>query len=282
MILVTGSSGLFGRALIGRLSAEERPFATAVGDLRDRAVADEAIQHGSPTVVVHLAGGRGKDSSDLYERNVLTTVNVLEASARAQHAPAVIVMGSAAEYGPGSLERLSEDHPLHPVSDYGAAKVAQTTLALAMGERMSVPVTVLRPFNPVSPELGRDVALGNARAQLLESPGTTRHLTLGRLDVVRDFVPVESIVEAIIRAADHPLPGEVINVCSGVGIAIGDIVQAMAARLGVSVVVGTDPELARIPGGDAVVGDPARMERLLGLHLRPTASSLAEVMVPTR
>ena len=282
MILVTGSGGLFGRALIGRLLDEQRPYSTAVGDLRDRATAGAAIEACRPTVVVHLAGGRGKDRLDLYERNILTTINVIEASARAQRVPAVLVMGSAAEYGAGSKERLSEDHPLRPVSDYGAAKVAQTTLALAMGERLAVPVTVLRPFNPVSPELSRDVALGNARAQLLENPGTTKHLTLGRLDVVRDFVPIDLVVDAIIKVVDRALPGEVINVCSGLGITLGDIVNAMAERLGVSFVAEVDPDLARSPAGETVIGDPTRMERSLGLHVSPTAESLAETMVSTR
>ena len=280
MILVTGSGGLFGRALIRRLVAEQRPYTSSAGDLRDRDAAREAIESSRATVVVHLAGGRGKDRFDLYERNVLTTVNVIEASACARPVPAVIVMGSAAEYGAGSTERLSEDHPLRPVTDYGAAKVAQTTLALAMGQRLSVPVTVLRPFNPVSPELSRDVALGNARSQLLENPSPIKRLTLGRLDVIRDFVPIDTITDAITRAADRHLPGEVINVCSGAGFAIGEVVKAMAARLGVSFVAEIDPALAGIPAGEAVVGDPSRLERLLGLRIGPTAASLAEILVP--
>jgi GDP-4-dehydro-6-deoxy-D-mannose reductase len=281
MILVTGSRGLFGRALIARLVDEQRPYSVSTGDLRDRVVARDEIAACRPSVIVHLAGGRGKDRLDLYERNVLTTINVIEAAARARRVPAAIVMGSAAEYGSGSQERLAEDHPLRPVSDYGAAKVAETTLALAMGNRLSVPVTVLRPFNPVSPELGRDVALGNARAQLLENPGPVKHLRLGRLDVIRDFVPLPTIIEAIVRAAERELPGEVINICSGVGIALEDIVQAMAARLGAAFVAELDPELALLPAGATVVGDPARMKRQLGLHPMPTAVSLAEIMVTT-
>jgi GDP-4-dehydro-6-deoxy-D-mannose reductase len=258
---------------------EQRAYSAAAGDLRDRAVAIAAVEACRPEVVVHLAGGRGKDRMDLYERNVLTTINVIEAAAMLQRVPAVIVMGSAAEYGAGGSQPLSEDDPLRPLSDYGIAKVAQTTLARAMGERLAVPVTVLRPFNPVSPELGPEVALGNAREQLLEGSGPTRHLVLGRLDVVRDFVPIEVIVEAVVRVADHPLAGEIVNVCSGVGIAIGDIVTAMARRLGVSAAMDVDEDLACIPASAVVIGDPTRMETRLGLEISPTPESLAEVML---
>jgi hypothetical protein len=66
-----------------------------------------------------------------------------------------------------------------------------------------------------------------------------------------------------------------------VGIALEDIVQAMAARLGAAFVAELDPELALLPAGATVVGDPARMKRQLGLHPMPTAVSLAEIMVTT-
>jgi GDP-4-dehydro-6-deoxy-D-mannose reductase len=279
MILVTGSGGLFGRALTRRLLDERRAYSAAEGDLRDRAVAITAVEACRPEVVVHLAGGRGKDRMDLYERNVLTTISIIEAAALSQRIPAVIVMGSAAEYGAGGNRPFSEDDPLRPLSDYGIAKAAQTTLAQAMGKRLEVPVTVLRPFNPVSPELGRETALGNAKAQLLEGSGPMRQLVMGRLDVVRDFVPIDVIVNAIVRVFDHPLPGEVVNVCSGSGIKLGDIVNAMARRLGVSAVTEVDEKLAHLPAPDTVIGDPTHMKTLLDLETNPTPETLAEVML---
>jgi nucleoside-diphosphate-sugar epimerase len=283
MILVTGHGGLFGRALTSRLRQEGREFAILArggpaGDLRLREVAGAALDSHKPDTVVHLAGGRGASRSDLFERNVLTTVNVIEAASVLTHTPSVIVMGSAAEYGAGRAEPLTEDDPLRPVSEYGLAKVAQTAMALSLGERLSVPVTVLRPFNPVSAELGREVALGNARAQLLEGTGPSRRLRLGRLDVVRDFVPVEFIIDAITGVVDLRLEKEVINVCSGVGIELGDVVDAMAALLEVSFVVDVEEDLAALPAGDIVVGDPSRLEQKLGLRTRPTPESLAEIL----
>jgi nucleoside-diphosphate-sugar epimerase len=284
MILVTGHAGLFGRALTTRLRGESREFAILErgghggGDLRVREVATAALHSHTPDTVVHLAGGRGHSRAELFERNVLTTSNVIKAAADSQPIPGVIVMGSAAEYGAGRGEPFHEDDPLQPVSDYGLAKVAQTALAISLGERLSVPVTVLRPFNPVSAELGREVALGNARAQLLEGRGPNRRLRLGRLDVVRDFVPVEFIVDAIIAVIDRRHENDVINVCSGVGIKLGDVVAAMAAVLGVSFVVDLEEDLAALPAADIVIGDPTRLEEKLGLRSHPTPESLAEIL----
>lgn len=287
MILVTGSSGLVGRALTARLRSDDIEFQRALrsadlphgGDLRYLAAAHAALEGSTPSVLVHLAGGPGADRFDVFENNILTTTNLIEATSSAQRKPAVIVLGSAAEYGRGGTRRLSESDPLRPVSDYGIAKTAQTTLALAMGTRLSVSVTILRVFNPVSPELGREVALGNARAQLLEGSGPTRRLSLGRLDVVRDFVPLELVVEAILQVIEDPIPGGVINVCSGVGIRLGDIVAAMADRHGVSITTEVDPRLAALLAPDEVVGDPSRLEQLIGVRSGPTAASLADAMM---
>ena len=285
MILVTGHTGLFGRAFTSRLQEDGRAFAVVErgpggqGDLRHRDVATAALQAHAPDSVVHLVGGRGTSRPELFERNVLTTVNVIEAAADSTSVPCIVLMGSAAEYGAGRGEPLKEDDPLRPVSDYGRAKVAQTAMATSLGERLSVPVTVLRPFNPVSAELGREVALGNARAQLLEGVTRSRRLRLGRLDIVRDFVPVEFIVDAIVGVIDHRLENEVLNVCSGVGIGLGDVVSAMAARLGVSFVVDLEADLAALPAADLVVGDPSRLEQRLGLRTRPTPESLAQILV---
>jgi GDP-4-dehydro-6-deoxy-D-mannose reductase len=287
MILVTGQGGLFGRALTARLRTEGREFVVVErgsgelhdGDLRYRPVAKDALEKNAIDTIIHLAGGRGKDRSDLFERNVLTTVNLIEAAAAGPRRPAVIVMGSAAEYGPGEGQRLSENDPLRPISDYGIAKVAQTALALSMGERLSVPVSVLRPFNPVSPELTRDVALGNARAQLLEG-ATTLHL--GRLDVVRDFVPLDFIVEAILNTVDRAPAGRAINICSGVGLKLEDIVMAMAELVDVPIRTEVDVSLAALPAGDVVVGDPTLMERTLGLRTNPTPAMLAGILLSDR
>jgi len=283
VILVTGSGGLFGRALTRRLRAEGRPFAgvgrsgraTIEADLRVSAEAAYVVNSTQPDVIVHLAGGRGMDRFDLYERNVLTTVQVVEAAASLGSVPFVIVMGSAAEYGEGAGVPISEDNSLRPVSEYGHAKVAQTTLALAMGKRFGIPILVLRPFNPVSPELEESTALGNARAQLLAGEGSTRNLTLGRLDVIRDFVPVDTIVEAIVRCIDRRPESGILNICSGNGITLEQVVLAMATKLGVGLSIEIDSDLARLPAPDAVVGDPSKLRSQFGIEALVTPASIA-------
>jgi nucleoside-diphosphate-sugar epimerase len=292
-ILVTGAGGLLGEELLRRLEPGAARVVTAGrsasrrGDIGehhrcDLSVPEEAaalIAAVRPSTIVHLAGGTSPDRHEVYRKNVLPTVHVLSAAARLASPPYCIMMGSAAEYGEAAAEVSAESSPLRPVSDYGRAKLAQTTLAESICAAAGLPLTVLRPFNVVSPRLPPSTALGNLRRQLLEGEGRERTVECGRLDVVRDFVPLASVAESILRLVERPAPGPAIDVCSGTGLELGSILRAMAERLGVAVRIVQKPELLAIPAAARVVGDPSRLLRTTGVRIAVTAAGLAEILV---
>jgi len=287
-VLLTGASGFVGRAVLPALRAagcEVVPLARAAGpafvicDLEDPEATRRIVRETVPTDVVHLAGGTAPTSEQLYLRNVLTTVHVLEASAELSQPPRCVVLGSAAEYGETEGELTEESAPLRPVTDYGRAKAAQSELARAIAGSRGLPLTILRPFNLVARELSEATALGRMRRELLAASGPERRLRCGRLDVVRDFVPLSTLVSALVRLCTGVAPGGTVNVCSGVGIPLSAVLEAMASRLGAVVRVDEDPELCRIPAARRVVGDPARLRSLIG-DLEPVSpQSLAALMV---
>lgn len=285
-ILVTGANGLIGTALVERLRREDCAVSTTSrrpmegpehrrADLEDLEQAISLFAQVTPDAVIHLAGSATGDHPHLYRANALTTLNVVQAAAALGSRPHLVIAGSAAEYGEGTGQPLEETAPLRPVSTYGQAKVAATTLAQAVAERYDLPLTIVRPFNVVSNRLPVTTALGNLRRQLLDQstePGVVR---CGRLDVIRDFVPLDFVVEALLRLTFQS-GRDTFNVCSGVGISLGAILEAMATRLDVKLEVVAVPELLAIPAPDRIVGSPERLVSQ-GLHIRPTAQSLAEI-----
>lgn len=288
-ILVTGATGLVGGELLdvfrrgpwevvpssrsGAGLPNHRPC-----DLSDPDSTRGLVEQVRPSVVVHLAGGTSANRHELYQKNVLSTVHLLDAVARLAKRPYCIVFGSAAEYGDAD-EPISESAPLRPVTEYGRAKVAQTTLAESISRARDLPLTILRPFNLVSPRLPPSSALGNMRQQLLGSPGPERSVECGRLDIVRDFVPVSDVAEVVRRLVMKPAPGRVLNVCSGVGIELGSILRAMAGRLGVGLRTVPRPDLVAIPCAARVVGDPAALIETVGLRITPSAESLGGLLL---
>jgi nucleoside-diphosphate-sugar epimerase len=289
-LLVTGATGLIGRELMGSLFQESWQAHTASrseSDFPDHhrcdlSLPEEAfalVDEVRPAAVVHLAGGTSQSRHALYESNVLATVNLMNAVGRLPSPAYCIVAGSAAEYGDASEAPIGEAAPLRPVSEYGRAKVAQTTLAESIARTRGIPLTVLRPFNVVSPWLPASTALGNMRRQLLGSEGPERTVACGRLDLVRDWVPLPAVAEAILRLLARPAPDQALNVCSGVGIPVGSILDAMAKRLGVALHVVQTPELLAIPAAPRVVGDPSRLAEMTGLRIAVTAEDLAEILL---
>jgi nucleoside-diphosphate-sugar epimerase len=281
-ILLTGASGLIGEELHPRLRAagfEVAPTSRSGvprADLADRRQVDE-LMRSRPEAVVHLAGGQRGDPLALYRDNVLTTVHVLAAAAELASPPYCIVFGSAAEYG-GGAGPLAESAPLRPLSDYGRAKAAQTMLARVIAERQGLALTVLRPFNIVSPRLPATAALGSMRDQLRSQSGSRRRVRCGRLDVVRDYVPVTAVAESVLRMLATPRPG-VFNVASGVGLRLEDIVVAMARQLGAELTTEVDPELAALPAPPTAIGDPAALRAAIGLEIGATPASVAAMVL---
>jgi nucleoside-diphosphate-sugar epimerase len=290
-VLVTGSTGLIGAALV-RSSLDERFEIHGVGrsvaphhrvhraDLSNPEDVHDLLDRVRPTVIVHLAGSREGDMVLLYESNVLTTVNLMQVAARMQARPAFITAGSAAEYGEPDSGIASESSPMCPITEYGRAKVAATALARALARSSGMRLCIVRPFNVVSPRLPAASALGNMRQQLLEQEGKTRVVRCGRLDVVRDFIPLDFVTGALWRLLDTDEWPDSLNLCSGIGIELGSILRAMGDHLDVDIDVVEVPKLATIPAARRIVGDPSRL-RSLGLDCSPTASTLAQTMIET-
>lgn len=279
-VLVTGAGGLIGTELLPVLEGGPSRVVTSGDrhrcDLSVPGNASTLIESVRPGTIVHLAGGTSPSRPEVYRKNVLTTVHLLEAAARLPEPPYCIVLGSAAEYGDAAEDRIAESSPLRPVTEYGRAKLAQTALAEAICEAAGLPLTILRPFNLVSPRLPLSSPLGNLRDQLLRGRGAVE---CGRLDVVRDFIPAAAVAEAIRRLVASPAPDQVLNVCSGVGIELGSILEAMAERLGVAVRTVQKPELLALPAAPRVVGDPSRLSRVTGLRIEVTAERLAGLLL---
>ncbi len=271
-ILVTGASGTVGRQMPKDLDNHEIWTTSRTGTEGGRhTVADLADIDGvttmlgsvRPDAVIHLAGAVTGSEAALALANVVTTRNLVESVDPAVH---LIVVGSAAEFGAPATDIVASDAPLAPLSRYGKSKAQQTGTASTIGARRGVRVTIARPFNVVSPAMPTSTALGNAASTLLAARRRgAATLRVGRTDIVRDFIPVRFVADALIALATAQTASGSYNICSGTGMTLGEIIAAMAAELGLPLTMVKDPELAALPAADRVVGDPERLAEETGL-----------------
>lgn len=285
-VLITGATGLLGSALSSRLrlarsdvvTASRSPVAAPGHLVADLSLRDEALavlEHARPDVVAHLAGGSHLDPPDLYVANVVSTVNLIETAAAIGLRPRFVIAGSAAEYGSPGTGLIDAQTSLQPQSDYGRAKAAQTTIALELARRYGSTASILRPFNIYSRTTVPAGALRDIGQQLLAQQGRRRRIECGRLDIVRDYVSLDLVTEAFERSIEEQPVGPVLNICSGSGVTLGDIVNAMALELGVEIDFHPVDRLVALPAAPTVVGDPSELTALLGPRPAPSADDIA-------
>lgn len=176
----------------------------------------------------------------------------------------VLHVSSGYVYKPQS-EPLREEQPLAPANAYGASKLLGEAVALGLRDR-GHSVSVLRPFNHGGPGQSPRFALPSFALRLaaLEQAGGGK-LAVGALDRVRDFLHVRDVVECYLRLLEKAGEADIVNICSGQGRNVGDLLGGLIARVAVAVEVEQDPRRLR-PGADAdrLVGDTSRLQALLG------------------
>lgn len=162
-VLVTGSGGLIGAAVVARLEAEGIlvvRFDIAAGqDVLDAAAVLAAA--GGCDAIVHAAGGGDRTAADdgarYITQNVTGNWNVL-AAARAVGAKRVVTFSSVNALGvfrgeakPDYLP-IDDDHPLRPPTAYGMAKRLIEELCRCFSETSAVGTVVFRPPAVLGPE----------------------------------------------------------------------------------------------------------------------------------
>jgi len=286
-ILVTGAAGFVGGHLLEHLRAA-RPEAEVHGvvlpggaaswrpsgvrvveaDLEDPAAAGRAVASSRPDRIVHLAGQASvhrswEDPAGTLRTNVLGVVNLLDAVRQEGLRPAVLVVGSADEYGPvpSAEPPLRETAPRRPASPYAVSKVAQAALAALYGPAGGLRVVATRTFPHTGPGRGEVFAESSFARQIAEIEAGLRApvVEVGNLDAVRDFSDVRDVVRAYDLLLESGRGGEAYNVCSGRGRRVGDLLDALLSASTARVEVRVDPARLRPADVPALVGDPAKL-----------------------
>ena len=161
--------------------------------------------------------------------NVLGTIQVLEA-ARKEGVCKIVVSSSAGIFGELKTIPIKEDHPLEPDSPYGCTKLCEEKLCLSYARLYNIEVVCLRYFNVYGPNQRFD-AYGNAIPIFVFRMLRNEPLLIyGDGEQTRDFVHVDDVVQANIKAADSHGYSGALNIASGKSITINRLVDIITAN----------------------------------------------------
>lgn len=275
--LVVGARGFIGHWVLDALRAEgdavglsrldvpglEQVLVTDPARLRD------AIDELQPDVIINAAGALSGTDEVMEEANVTLVRHLLgEAQERGLR---FVQVGSASEIGnPHTDQPVGEDVACHPLTTYGETKLRATRLVVA-AHRDGVAATVARVFNTVGPRQTVIQPIGDVVRRMRELPATGGQLPVGNATVVRDFVSVGYVARAIVALATSDAVEPVVNVSSGHGHRVQDLVEAMVQLQGV------DAEIVDLaePAISHVIGSADLLEKLTGLRDSFTLTDLA-------
>ncbi len=251
-IFITGGAGFIGSHLIDRLARDKtgdivvydnmfrgrmenlakhssNPRVQFInGDIRDADAVREAMQ--GANFVFHLGAqsnvmGAVVDINYSFQTNMVGTYNVLNA-AKENGVRRVVFTSSREAYGEAQYLPVDENHPLTSKNAYGASKAAGELYARVFYNQFGLETAVLRLANVYGTrDFDRVIPIWLDRALHNENL-----VVFGGTQLI-DFVHVDQVVEALLRASRADVIGQPINVGSGIGTPILDLAKRILSVL---------------------------------------------------
>lgn len=187
-------------------------------------------------VIFHLSGGTTPHSSIRdpvkdAECSILHTLRLLEI-AREHGKPRIVFASSGgAVYGAVECLPISEDNREHPISAYGVSKLAIEKYLDVYHHLYGLPAITMRISNAYGPFQLPHRGQGLIATLLAAALAETSVEIWGDGEIVRDFIYIDDVVDAMIAAAVYDGTGRVFNVGSGTGLSVNAVADAVDALL---------------------------------------------------
>ncbi len=295
-VVVTGGAGFVGSHLAERLVGDSTVTVVddcsngnrewvpdgaefVAGDCTDPAVVAEAIT-ADVDVVFHFAAAKLVDTDRprrQFEDNVAMTHNVLERM-REVDVDRLAYTSSSTVYGEAPRPTPEDYAPLEPISEYGAAKLAEEGLVSTHAHSYGLRAWVYRFANIVGPRL-RGAVVPDFIEKLRADPDTL--VVLGNGRQAKSYMHVEECLDAMLSVvADADGAFNLYNLGTRTATSVDRVADIVADEMGL------DPDREYTGGNRGWTGDVPRMrlsvEKLADLGWEPAQSSDGAVRQATR
>lgn len=216
-----------------------------VGDLADPGALRAALCGGKADAVVHFAAFTSvpesvADPAAYYRNNVVGTLNLLDAM-RAEGVGRIVFSSTAAVYGAPETSPIPESAAPGPINPYGTTKLTAERALADYASAYGFGTAALRYFNACG--AADDGTLGEDHEPETHLIPLVLQAALGRRaevaiygddyptpdgTCVRDYVHVEDLADAHLRALERLEPGRslVYNVGTGRGFSVREVIDA--------------------------------------------------------
>lgn len=273
----------------------QKPIRLSKVDLCNKEALEKAFHEFKPEFVIHLAGLKSvKESIEhplkYYRNNILSTTNLLEVMSSVGCSN-IVFSSSATVYGLPKILPIPESHSVVPVNPYGHSKLFIEQIIsdwrLADPNRHAI---CLRYFNPIGahpsgsigelpltaptnifPIISRVASSEHNYFSVFGNDYDTRDGT-----AERDYIHVMDLAEAHVMAISEltSYSFEVINVGTGVGITVQELVESFENVVGRE--IECVPSARRIGDVDRCFADARKAYQLLNWKAKRSLSKACE------
>jgi UDP-glucose 4-epimerase len=175
------------------------------------------------------------------QSNLVDTLRLLETCAGCAVGKVVFLSSGGTVYGQVDAAPVAEDHATTPICSYGIVKLAIEHYLRLFHRTAGLRYAVLRPSNPFGPRQNPEGNQG-AVAVFLGRIARGEPVTIwGDGEIVRDYFHVSDLARAIVLAARSPKAELTLNVGSGAGLSLNQLVARLGQLTGKPVTVVREP-----------------------------------------
>ena len=215
-----------------------------------------------PTLIIHCAGGSSVAASLVepkkdFQRNLETTLEVLEYLRLYAPKSRFIYLSSAAVYGNTKNLPIQENEPCMPISPYGLHKKFAEEICYFYHLHYNIPITIIRPFSVYGSGLKKQLLWDACNKFSLN-----QSQFFGDGTELRDWIHISDLVTLLWNLSQNKMEAfEVLNACSGKGETVADVLAAVKCYFPLS------PPISfsyKAKGGDPIglIGSNARARHI--------------------
>lgn len=164
----------------------------------------------------------------MLNTNLDILLKIYEATKELENLKLVMQFGSGEEYG-NIQAPFNEKMKEEPVSPYAIAKLITTNTALMLNKNYNYPICVIRPSNLFGKYQSKDKFI----PYIVEKLKSNQEILTTYGEQKRDFIHIDDFIQIIkeLLEKNNLVKGEVINVGSGISIALKEIILNLKEKL---------------------------------------------------
>ncbi|MDX2345902.1 MAG: NAD-dependent epimerase/dehydratase family protein [Legionella sp.] len=246
-ILVLGGNGFIGSHLIDALldkkymvrvfdkasnalsnHIDNSNFEMIKGDLTNEVDMTHALA--DCDICFHLISTVLPKSSNLnpvfdIETNLMGSVKLLNLAVKANIKKIIFLSSGGTVYGLPMQLPIDENHPTNPLCSYGITKLAFEKYLHLYHQLYGLDYTILRLANPFGERQRTEASQGAVAVFLGKALRKEKIEIWGDGSIIRDYIHISDVVNAMLRAIPYENAQRILNIGSGHGLSLNEILD---------------------------------------------------------